>query len=70
MSCKPSPCPFCANKEVSLQAGMLDREGIPVNLVCDDCGARGPVEYSKPDACEDTQYLIAMAHWNARKRVR
>lgn len=58
-------CPFCDSKEVELRTGTRDREGIPVSLVCSDCGAAGPWAYCNSKAEED-QIDMALELWNSR----
>lgn len=39
------PCPFCGGDNLELAHGTEDREGVPRNMVCCDCGAYGPWAY-------------------------
>lgn len=39
-------CPFCGSTEHSVQQiDCEDREGVPMRIVCDECGAAGPWDY-------------------------
>jgi Lar family restriction alleviation protein len=39
------PCPFCGSADLSIQTSTEDREGVPSNVVCQDCGCAGPWAY-------------------------
>lgn len=55
------PCPFCGGSELDYQTQTPDREGVPTNVICQDCGACGPWVYEK--AGEVAQ---ANEQWNIR----
>lgn len=68
---KIKPCPFCGNdneNNFDLQTGTKDREGIPVNITCTQCGACGPYEYETGD--EERLMLTATFNWNRRFTVK
>jgi Lar family restriction alleviation protein len=60
------PCPFCGGVNIEVRiSGSEDREGIPANLYCDDCGANGPWTYCRKDpGTIDKPKLIEL--WNQR----
>ena len=41
------PCPFCGSTNIEIQISTPDREGVPTNLMCSDCGSSGPWEYEQ-----------------------
>ena len=49
----PKPCPFCAEKNVSLEKGRENK----VHLECENCGARGPL-------CASWEHAVEV--WNTR----
>ncbi len=55
------PCPFCG----STQLGYEWRDGIPVGVGCNNCGAIGPWVY-QPHAPDGT--ALARELWNERSR--
>lgn len=55
------PCPFCGGTNIELQISTPDREGIPTNLMCSDCGASGPWEYEQGNS-----HAKADDAWNRR----
>ena len=55
-------CPFCGKSDLGFQRGTEDREGIPTNVMCWECGAAGPWVYARD--MEDTQRAIRA--WNRR----
>jgi Lar family restriction alleviation protein len=55
------PCPFCGGNDLDVQTCTPDREGIPTNIVCADCGGRGPWEYE-----EEGSTTKAETAWNKR----
>jgi Lar family restriction alleviation protein len=57
---EPKPCPFCDGQAYSEPPG-LGRSRWQV--VCDDCGAKGPVVGRK-----DADEANAVAAWNTRAR--
>lgn len=63
MNRKVKPCPFCGCKSVEFQTGTKDREGIPMNTVCTDCGATGPSVYV-PNV--EIGEVKALGEWNIR----
>lgn len=57
------PCPFCGNEEeVEFQRGTKDREGVPTQAICVNCGASGPGVYES----DDRNFLKALDAWNYR----
>jgi len=38
----PQQCPFCASISIIVRSSERDREGVPVCVACDSCGANGP----------------------------
>lgn len=46
------PCPFCGSNNLEYQISTEDREGIPTNILCEDCGCAGPWIYLKPSEIE------------------
>ena len=58
------PCPFCGCTVVEFQSGVKDREGIPMNAVCVDCGAAGPWVYVPNIEIGEVK---ALGEWNIRK---
>lgn len=64
------PCPFCGGTDVSLRSGTEDREGIPVSIVCETCGAVGPWGYCPPIVNqEEVMFTVALCRWNDRQVV-
>jgi Lar family restriction alleviation protein len=66
------PCPFCGSLELDIQTSTEDREGVPANVVCTDCGCSGPWAYLRPEVLESARNknviparLIKL--WNDRK---
>lgn len=55
------PCPFCGSTNIEIQISTPDREGVPTNLMCSDCGASGPWEYEQVNS-----HARADAAWNTR----
>src|SRR5690554_894377 len=55
------PCPFCGSTNIEIQISTPDREGVPTNLICSDCGASGPWEYEQVNS-----HAKADAAWNRR----
>lgn len=64
---KPLSCPFCGSVELIFQYGTEDREGTPVNVMCDSCSACGPCIYI--DAKQDSEFAKVVAEWNNRVEV-
>ena len=69
---KPKPCPFCGSNDITIQHSTEDREGVPANLLCMDCGAAGPWLYVRKvmldAALEKDEFLVPLvALWNTRK---
>lgn len=52
MSIELEPCPFCGSKDLTRQISTPDREGVPTNVLCMDCGASGPWTYVSPSQLE------------------
>jgi Lar family restriction alleviation protein len=66
------PCPFCGGSDLSVQQSTKDREGIPANIICQDCGCAGPWDYIRPEVLEsalnkDLIPLRLIKLWNERK---
>jgi Lar family restriction alleviation protein len=66
------PCPFCGSNDLTVQRGTEDREGIPANIICEDCGCAGPWDYIRPEVLEsalneDLIPLRLIKLWNERK---
>ena len=55
------PCPFCGGANIEIQISTPDREGVPTNLMCSDCGASGPWEYEQGNS-----HAKADDAWNRR----
>jgi Lar family restriction alleviation protein len=63
------PCPFCGNDEhtdFSVAQGTPDREGTPIRLTCEACGASGPWHYIFSDGSDDYARMWAVIIWNQR----
>jgi hypothetical protein len=62
------PCPFCGEiKELGSQYGTPDREGTPVNIGCDRCGASGPWRYmSRTELKLSLETMAELTGWNKR----
>jgi len=67
------PCPFCGSEELeSYQHDIEDREGIPVSVVCVECGSNGPTCYIetelKKTLSEESllEYIAEKSGWNKR----
>jgi Lar family restriction alleviation protein len=72
MSENIKPCPFCGGNDLNIQHSTEDREGIPSNIICQDCGCAGPWAYIRPEVLESAlnkdripTRLISL--WNDRK---
>lgn len=70
----PKNCPFCGNNELTLQHGTEDREGVPCQLMCVECGATGPSSYVRPEVLESAlnkdEYPRRVLYlWNERASV-
>ena len=62
------PCPFCGNAKVEIVViDGEDREGTPVAIRCDSCGARGPWIYVGKYFLDKTEILCGLTGWNERK---
>lgn len=68
MNSIPLPCPFCGSSspETELQIGTPDREGVPVNVICQHCGACGPWVYSIETKDQKIMRDDAITKWNER----
>jgi hypothetical protein len=56
-----APCPFCAGKGVPLY---LDKDELAGYIVCEDCAAEGPLDYSPWPSLDPIIRL-----WNERSNV-
>ncbi len=66
------PCPFCGGNDLNVQHSTEDREGIPSNIICQDCGCAGPWAYLRPEvlesACNEDRIPVSLIKlWNERK---
>ena len=64
------PCPFCGSNELSYRTSTEDREGIPTNIFCQDCGANGPWAYISEKEINlepDELPVTPLKLWNKRK---
>lgn len=61
------PCPFCGSLDLGFQISTEDREGLPCNISCQDCGASGPWTYVKEEELERELPIIPLSLWNKRK---
>lgn len=63
MEKKLKRCPFCGSSDLETQIGTEDREGVPANIICSECGACGPWAYVRGD-----KYLSdeVVKLWNTR----
>jgi len=59
------PCPFCGGSKLEIAIGTTDREGCPVSVVCDDCGAQGPWNYTRKIDVT-VEEVAADTKWNER----
>ena len=66
-------CPFCGNLELeSCQHDIEDREGIPMSVVCPECGCQGPWCYIKPELKKTLseenllKHIVDKTEWNTR----
>lgn len=57
------PCPFCGSINLDYQTFTQDREGIPTNIVCEDCGSRGPWIYLNESEIERDPYVKVENEW-------
>ena len=57
------PCPFCGSINLDYQTFSQDREGIPINIVCEDCGSCGPWIYLNESEIERDSYVKAGDDW-------
>lgn len=62
-----NPCPFCGSDDLARQISNEDREGIPTNIICCECGASGPWIYcSKEELDAEELPGTALKLWNDR----
>ena len=66
------PCPFCGGNDLNVQHSTEDREGVPSNIICEDCGCAGPWAYIRPEVLEsaankDRIPVRLINLWNDRK---
>lgn len=59
------PCPFCGGTEMETGHGTEDREGWPIYVYCDDCGAHGPWTYTR-DKGLLVELVCEVTGWNKR----
>ena len=56
------PCPFCGSDELITTTSNKDREGVPTQITCDDCGASCGMVYT-----QDGEINLELQHeWNKR----
>jgi predicted nucleic-acid-binding Zn-ribbon protein len=67
------PCPFCGSTELeSRQIDIPDREGVPMAVLCPDCGCVGPWIYIKQELKTTLSERALLEHiaeksgWNKR----
>lgn len=65
-------CPFCGGNDLTVQRSSEDREGIPANIICQDCGCAGPWDYLRTEVLEnalneDRIPVRLINLWNERK---
>ena len=64
------PCPFCGSLDLTYQISTEDREGIPCNISCQDCGANGPWVYVSEEEIDlepEELPISPLKLWNKRK---
>lgn len=67
MAEKLKECPFCGSLELRAGHGTKDREGWPVYVYCEECGARGPWVYMADEASiADVALVAKKTAWNTR----
>ncbi len=58
---KLKPCPFCGSVELAVGiTDVIDREGLPCHIYCDDCGARSGCAYLP------NELMLMQDNWNNR----
>ena len=57
------PCPECGSSNVATKVGWAENMYFKAEVVCLDCGMRGP-QYTFPYYSEPTVYRT-IDHWNA-----
>lgn len=68
------PCPFCGGDEAKLRkrravlgGGMECRSNPFAEVVCNTCGAAGPIAHAETgDACPPETAAAALLAWNTR----
>lgn len=61
------PCPFCNGTEIEYQrSANTQPEGLPVNAICCDCGATGPVTHVPVSSTNEEIEIAAIGQWNTR----
>ena len=63
------PCPWCNGTDISYQVRTEDREGIPLNAICEECAACSPWEYVVPTLNDDVLMAYALKLWNDRGKA-
>jgi hypothetical protein len=62
-------CPFCGGSNLEISTGSEDREGVPTNIYCDDCGTQGPWQYLDPSLEKhkgNLEFVADATGWNSR----
>jgi len=60
-------CPFCGGDKLIIQKSTEDREGVPIHVMCSDCGAGGPWEYDqRKESHDNLDYVVLVTGWNNR----
>lgn len=62
-------CPFCGGSNLEISIGSEDREGVPTNVYCDDCGAQGPWVYLDSPLSKhkgNLEFVADATGWNSR----
>lgn len=61
-------CPFCGSQnDFGIGRTTEDREGFPVYVYCESCGAQGPWKYTREKlAFVNTMFCAELTGWNTR----
>ena len=68
---KIKPCPFCGyDGPLDIWIGDNDYNGVPICLICPECGARGPEAYVDQELVGDlldrVDLIAGLTRWNIR----